>query len=61
MKCDFCGQETDKNYFTDDFTILCRCCAESAGIYGGQAAADYIKKKAEKKLQNCPQIKKSVL
>ena len=48
MRCDFCGQETEKNYFVDDFTILCKNCAEHSGIIGGKQAMDYIKKKAKR-------------
>lgn len=46
MRCDFCGQQTEKNYFVDDFTILCKNCAEHSGIIGGKKAMGYIKKKA---------------
>ena len=49
MICDLCGQKTDKNYFTDNLTVLCRDCAESAGIYGGQQAVNYINNKANQK------------
>lgn len=49
MICDLCGQKTDKNYFTDNLTVLCRNCAESAGIYSGQQAVNYINNKANQK------------
>lgn len=47
MKCDNCGNLTDKNYFTDDFTILCKQCAGTGQYKTGQAAMDYINKKAK--------------
>lgn len=48
MKCDCCGQETPKNYFTDDFTILCKTCA-GGPFYGGADAKKYFDSKMEKK------------
>lgn len=48
MKCDFCGCETENNYFPDAFTILCKGCAQASGILGGQQAVDYINKKSTK-------------
>ena len=48
MKCDLCGQKTDKNYFPDDFTILCADCAKNSGIIGGTIAKKYIEQKAKK-------------
>lgn len=42
MRCDNCGQETDKNYFTDDLTILCADCAGTGQYKSGQDAMDYI-------------------
>ena len=47
MKCDFCGQTTDKNYFTDDFTILCKTCATAGGFYAGGQAKQYINKQTK--------------
>lgn len=49
MICDNCGQHTDKNYFGDDFTVLCANCAKMAGFYGGADAIKYTKQKATKK------------
>lgn len=42
LKCDLCGQQTDANYFPDEFTVLCEHCAAHSGIIGGQAAVEYI-------------------
>lgn len=49
MICDFCEKQTEKNWFTDNYTVLCFDCAKSAGIYGGQRAVNYINKKANEK------------
>lgn len=51
MKCDYCGKETPKNYFTDDFTILCKTCA-GGPFYGGADAKKYIAAKSGKTCQN---------
>lgn len=45
MKCDFCGCETDKNYFTDDLTVLCKTCAGAGCFYAGEQAKQYINNK----------------
>lgn len=47
MKCDNCGRLTDKNYFSDEFTILCAECAGTKKYKSGQPAMDYINKKAK--------------
>lgn len=47
MKCDNCGRPTDKNYFTDDLTILCADCAGTGQYKSGQDAMDYINEKAK--------------
>lgn len=47
MRCDNCGRETDKNYFTDDLTILCADCAGTGQYKSGQDAMDYINEKAK--------------
>lgn len=47
MKCDNCGRPTDKNYFTDDLTILCVDCAGTGQYKSGQDAMDYINEKAK--------------
>lgn len=47
MRCDTCGRDTDKNYFTDDLTILCADCAGTGQYKSGQDAMDYINEKAK--------------
>lgn len=47
MRCDACGRDTDKNYFTDDLTILCADCAGTGQYKSGQDAMDYINEKAK--------------
>ena len=46
LKCDLCGQSTDTNHFTDEFTVLCEHCATNSGIKGGCTAGQYIAQKA---------------
>lgn len=48
MRCDYCGQTTEKNYFTaDNFTVLCKDCATANGFYGGKDAKEYINQKTK--------------
>ena len=47
MDCDFCGCKTDKNFFTDDLTILCKKCATAGGFYSGADAVQFIKQQAQ--------------
>lgn len=47
MRCDLCRQQTPKNYFSDDFTILCADCARNSGIKAGKEAAEYIRQKSK--------------
>ena len=46
LKCDLCGQPTNTNHFTDEFTVLCEHCATNSGVKGGRTAAEYIAQKA---------------
>ena len=50
MRCDSCGRNTEKNYFTDNLTILCKDCATAGGYYAGDDARQYIKVKTQQKL-----------
>lgn len=47
MKCDNCGRPTDKNYFTDDLTVLCADCAASGQFMSGDAAKRFIQNKCD--------------
>lgn len=48
MRCDLCDKHTDKNYFTDNFTVLCEACAKNSPFYAGEQAIKYINKQTQR-------------